>query len=73
MNESCVGHLAYLGEKREAYKIFVKNLKERERLEDPDIDRGLYLNERAWTGLIWYKIGTTDGCCEKGNENSGSK
>ena len=61
MNESCLGHLAHMGKKRETYKIFVKNLKERDRLEDPGTDSGLYLNGRAWTVLIWYKIGTRDG------------
>jgi hypothetical protein len=40
----------------------MKNLKEIDRLEDPNIDRGFtYVNGRAWTGLIWYKIGTRDG------------
>jgi hypothetical protein len=39
----------------------VKNLKERDLLEDPGIDRGLYLIGRAWNGLIWYTIGTRDG------------
>jgi hypothetical protein len=26
----------------------------------------------AWTGLIWLRIGTGGGCCECGNELSGS-
>jgi hypothetical protein len=52
MNESCLGHLAPVGKKRVAYKIFVKNMKERDGLEDLGIDRGLYLNGKAWTGLI---------------------
>jgi len=49
-----------MGKKREAYNFFVKNLKERDRLENLGIDREFYsyLNKSAWTGLIWYKIGT---------------
>lgn len=47
-----MGHLAHVGKKRVAYKIFVKNLKERDSLEDPGIDRELYLNGRSWTGLV---------------------
>jgi hypothetical protein len=26
----------------------------------------------AWTGLIWLRIGNVAGCCECGNEPSGS-
>jgi hypothetical protein len=27
---------------------------------------------RAWTGFIWLRIGQVVGCCECGNEPSGS-
>jgi hypothetical protein len=26
----------------------------------------------VWTGLIWLGIGTSEGTCKHGNENSGS-
>ena len=40
------------------------NMKERDHLEDPDLDRRIILKrtlkkwDRAWTGLIWLRIGT---------------
>jgi hypothetical protein len=29
-------------------------------------------NRKAWTGLLWLRIGTGGGACECGNEPSGS-
>jgi hypothetical protein len=46
-------------------------------LEDPGVDGSIILklifkkwDGGAWSGLIWLRIGT--GCCECGNEPSGS-
>jgi hypothetical protein len=37
------------------------NLRERDHLEEPGID-GIFMKlEEAWTGLIWFRIGTDDG------------
>ena len=43
-------------------------LRERDHLEDPDLDRRIILgwifrkwDVRAWTGLIWLRIGTGGG------------
>jgi hypothetical protein len=30
------------------------------------------LDGKVWTGCIWLKIGSVAGCCEDGNEPSGS-
>jgi hypothetical protein len=35
-------------------------------LQDLGIDR------REWAGLNWFRIGQVAGCCEHGNEPSGS-
>jgi hypothetical protein len=43
--------------KREAYRYLLKNLKERDRLEDPGIERVIFKREGV-AGLIWYKNGT---------------
>ena len=43
-------------------------MRERDILEDPDVDGRIILrwifrkwDVEAWTGLIWFKIGTGDG------------
>jgi hypothetical protein len=48
-------------------------------LEDPGIDGRIILklivkkwDEKAWIGLIWLRVGQVAGCCECGNEPSGS-
>jgi hypothetical protein len=52
------GHVAHVDEKRNAYRVLVGKLKERDHLESLRIDGRLILNEilkkyddRAWTGL----------------------
>jgi len=49
------------------------NLRERDHLEDPDIDGRIVLkwifrkwDGEAWTGLIWLRRGALTGCCECG-------
>jgi hypothetical protein len=34
------GHVARMGEKRGAYRVFVGNLRERDHLEDPGVNGG---------------------------------
>ena len=55
------------------------NLRERDNLEDPDIDGRIILrwilrkwDVGAWTGLLWRRVGTGGRHCECGNEPSGS-
>jgi hypothetical protein len=54
-------------------------LKERNHLEDPGVDRMIILrwiirkwDVGAWTGSRWLRIGTGGGTCEFDNEPSGS-
>jgi hypothetical protein len=56
------------GEKRGLHKFWWGHLRERNVLEDPDVDGRIILrwifrklDLGAWTGLIWLRIGTGDG------------
>ena len=55
------------GGKRNAYRVLMGNLKERDHLEGLGIDGRTVLelllkkyNGRAWTGLIWLRTGKSD-------------
>jgi hypothetical protein len=57
--------------------IWRGNLRERDHVEDPDVDGRIILkwtlrklDVGVWTGLIWLRIWTGDGTCECGNETS---
>ena len=62
------GHVARMGG-AEMYSGFCGGLlRERDHLEDPDLDRRIILgwifrkwDVRSWTGLIWLRIGTGGG------------
>ena len=63
------GHIAYMGERKDAYKVLVGNMRERDYLYDPGVDgriilRWIFRNwdrGRAWTGLLWLRRGTGGG------------
>jgi hypothetical protein len=71
------GHVACIG-RREVYTGFWwRNLRERDHLEDPDVDGRIILrwifrkwDVKAWTGSFWLRIGTGRNECD--NELSGS-
>jgi hypothetical protein len=50
-----------MGDRRGAYRVLVKDLRERDHLEDIDLDGKVILNLSsrsgmgAWTGLIWLR------------------
>jgi hypothetical protein len=57
-----------MGERRVAYRVLVGNLRERDSLEDPDVDGKVILSWifRKWnvvprTGSVWIRIGTGGG------------
>ena len=52
-----------MGERKGVYRVLVGNLRERNHLEDPGLDRTIILrwmfttgDVLTWTGLIWLKI-----------------
>ena len=54
-----------MGVRRGAYRVLVGKLEGRNHVEDPGIDGRITLrcifrkwDVRAWTGLIWVRIGT---------------
>jgi hypothetical protein len=53
-----------MGERRGYAGFWWRNLRERDHLENPGVDRKMDLQEvgwEAWTGLKWLRIGTGDG------------
>jgi len=59
-----MGHVAYRGERRGAYRILVRKPEGKNHLEDPGVDGKIILRRifrkwdvGAWTGLIWLRIG----------------
>jgi hypothetical protein len=59
------GHVAHMG-REESYTVFWwGNLRERDHLEYPDVDRSIILKwifgKWVRTGLIWLRIDTGDG------------
>jgi len=61
------GHVARMEEIICAYRLFVGNLRERDQMEDIDLDGRKILkyifkkwDGGAWTGLIWIRVRTDD-------------
>jgi len=59
-----------MGERRGAHRVLVRKLKERDNLENLGLSGKIILKcifkkwvGRAWTGLIWLRIGTGGGVC----------
>ena len=62
---SFAGHVARVGEGKARTGCWWGDLRARDHLEDPDVDRRIILKRilkksfgRSWTGLIWLRIGT---------------
>jgi hypothetical protein len=62
------GLVARMGEGRGAYRFWWGDQREGDHLEDPGVDGRIILKWifkkwywRAWTGLIWLRIGTGGG------------
>jgi hypothetical protein len=59
------GHVARMGEKKNAYRLLVESQRERDHKEDQDVGGWIMsgcILERwdgvMWTGLVWLRIGT---------------
>jgi len=62
-----VGHVARMGERGDAYRVWWGNLRERDHLENPGLNGRIILrcifkkcDVGVWTGSSWLRIGT--GC-----------
>ena len=69
--------MAYTGHDKTSYTVRLKNLKEVDGLEDPDVYRRIILkrifkkqDEKASTAVIWLRTRRSGGFCEHGNESS---
>jgi hypothetical protein len=68
------GHVARVGDRRDAYIVWWGNLRKREYLEEVSVERKIILkwifkNGQDWSGSV---LGEMVGCCDAGNEPSGS-
>jgi len=59
--------------------FWLEYLKGRDHSENLGVDGKVILGwilrkygRKVWTGFIWFRIGPVVGCCEHGNEPSGS-
>jgi len=59
--------------------FWLENLKGRDHSEDLGVVGSIMLelmlgkySGKVWTGCMWLRIGFSAGCCERGNEPSGS-
>jgi hypothetical protein len=74
----CAGHVARMGETRNAYRILVGKPEGKRPLGRPrrrwadNIKMDLGEDWMVWTGSNWVRIGTSGGLCEHGDEPSGS-
>ena len=56
-----------MGDRRGAYRVLGRDLRERDHFKDPGINGRIILRwifrkwDGAWTGLIWLRIGTGGG------------
>jgi len=58
------GHIAQMRERSSVYRVLVGNLREKDNLENPCIDRGMIFRKwdvGVWTGSSWLRIGTVGG------------
>ena len=60
-------NVAHIGDRRDGYKFYRGNVRERYHLEDPGVDEVILFrwnfrkwDVRAWTGSTWLRIGTVD-------------
>jgi hypothetical protein len=71
MTMSCIGHVARIGEKRNAYRVWLERQKERDQYEDLDVGGTIILKQIlekeygvVWTVLMWLRVRPTKGSCE---------
>jgi hypothetical protein len=52
-------HAALMVDRRGAYRVLMGNLGERDYLEDPGVDGGIFRkwDVETWTGTVWLRIG----------------
>jgi hypothetical protein len=62
------GHVACMGARKGAYRVLVGRIEKKNHSADPGIDGSIILrwnfrkgDVRAWTGLMWFRIGTDGG------------
>jgi hypothetical protein len=73
------GHVARIGEGRNLYRVLVGRPEEKDQLKDQGVDGSMgskwtlgRLVGGLWSAFTWLRIGILAGCCECGDEPSGS-